>query len=126
VTTNLLSDETAFIQLGDTVERTFYNDKKDGMPSFPSAWNTFPTKERPNTEYKFSSFSVEFNNDRTEISRQTYSFLDWLGDCGGLMGALYSLGGFFVAPYASFTLRAKLMGALLRFKKSDRGTEDSD
>ena len=42
------------------------------------------------------------------------------------MGALYSLGGFFVAPFAAFTLRARLMGALLKFKKSDRGTEASD
>ena len=42
------------------------------------------------------------------------------------MGALYSLGSFFVAPFATFTLRAKLMGALLRFKKSDRNTDDSD
>ena len=69
VTTNLLSDETAFIQLGDSVDRNFYNDKKDGMPSFPSAWNTFPNKENPKPQYKYSSFSVEFNNDRTEISR---------------------------------------------------------
>ena len=69
MSTNLLSDETAFIQLGDSVERYLYTDKKDGMPSSPSAWNMFPTKQDPYLEYKYSSFTIDLNKDLTEIGR---------------------------------------------------------
>ena len=53
-----------------------------------SIWNDFPTVKSPYEKYKFSSFSINFNKDLQKIERSTYSFLDWLGDCGGLAGAL--------------------------------------
>ena len=58
------------------------------MPE-PSAWNKFPTKEDPLTRYKFTSVEVNFSLDMVAIQRQTYSILDWLGDMGGLLDALY-------------------------------------
>ena len=72
-------------------------------------WNTFPTRENPLDPYKFSSFKITFDKDLQYIERSTYSLLDWLGDVGGLLGILKALGEFLVAPFAAFSLRAKLM-----------------
>ena len=57
-----------------------------------SSWNNYPTKEDPDALYKFTSIEVNFNKDINQINRQTYSLLDWLGDAGGLLDALFFIG----------------------------------
>ena len=42
------------------------------------------------------------------MSRQTYSFLDWLGDCGGLIDALALIGRLVASPFAAYALHKKL------------------
>ena len=41
--------------------------------------------------YKYYSLHVTMNNDLHEINRKTASFLDWMGDWGGLIDALHFL-----------------------------------
>lgn len=44
--------------------------------------------------------------DLTLIDRHTYSGLEWLGDVGGLFGALQAIGLFIVGPISAFNLKA--------------------
>jgi hypothetical protein len=57
--------------------------------------------------------------DHLVINRQTYSLLDWLGDLGGLMDALYVFCHLIVAPIATFNMQAVLMAKLFRERPSE-------
>ena len=50
------------------------------------------------------------------INRETYSLLDWMGDCGGLFDALVMVIGFFVGPLAMFSMQATLLSSFFKFK----------
>ena len=54
---------------------------------YPSAIQTFPTKEEPEKAYKIIGAWIELGQDLIYVERQTYSFLEWLGDVGGLFEA---------------------------------------
>ena len=60
VSTSVLSDETDFLQLGQQSETLFYSAFNDMSPN-PSSWNSFPTEEDPEAQYKFFSVSFEFD-----------------------------------------------------------------
>ena len=55
------------------------------------------------------------------INRKTYSLLDWLGDWGGLLDALFMIAEFLVTPFSAIALKAKLMASLIRLKVPDVG-----
>ena len=112
-----MEDETQLVQFGYAVERPFYS-YFSKLPE-PSAWNKFPTKENPSHRYKYTSIEVNYSLDREMINRQTYSFLDWLGDMGGLLDSLYILSGLVVYPVAQFALRTQLMSKIFRYRGSD-------
>ena len=111
-----LADETQLVQLGDASEVDFFGMSWD-TPR-PSAWRKFPTKENPNSRYKFSSISLRVSPDLIVIERQTYSLLEWLGDVGGLFDALIIIGGYIVGPISAFTLKATLLSRIFRFTQS--------
>ena len=67
VRTNVLSDESQFVQLGFSEEKKFY-DLQRKLPE-ASAWNTFPTDDEPGNRYKFTSFELNFSPDRKVITR---------------------------------------------------------
>ena len=67
----------------------------------PSSWSTYPTKDNPESPYKFASWYIRLNPDLVVVNRETYGFLDWLGDIGGLFDGLRYLFGWIVAPLAS-------------------------
>jgi len=54
-------------------------------------------------------------------------FLEWLGDCGGLISALIRLASLIVSPIAAHSMREKLATSMVRFKEanSDRESHDS-
>lgn len=114
---SLLNDESGFIQLGMEEETFFYSAFNDMEPN-PSSWNTFPTEADPFAKYKFMSVSFELGKDLRQINRQTYSLLDWLGDVGGLLEALFAIGDFIIGPFASYALKAKIVSMMVRFKRS--------
>ena len=70
----------------------------------PSSWRNFPTEQNPENLYKYLSVEFNMNPDRIVWNRQTYSFLDWLGDLGGLFDALMHLSSPIVAPLSVFAL----------------------
>ena len=69
----------------------------------------FPTAENPLTRYKYASLEFTFKKDLREIERATYHLLDWLGDCGGLLDALFFLTEYLVLPFTTFALRERLL-----------------
>ena len=70
----------------------------------PSSWIYFPTDDNPLGKYKFGSIELGVNLDLYNVSRQTYSLLDWLGDVGGLLDILLHMGSALVLPIATFNL----------------------
>ena len=114
---NILNDETDAFNYGNVNEREFHTYlNKDPEPS---AWNKFPTVENPLTRYKFTSVEVNHSADRQTIGRQTYSILDWLGDMGGLVDALYYITKLLIHPLAAVALKTELLTSLFRFRESD-------
>ena len=59
--TNLLEDETQYLQYGDEVETNFY-DYRTELPA-PSSWTSFPTL------YKFTSVEINLSPDFKIINR---------------------------------------------------------
>lgn len=85
----------------------------------PSSWNKFPTPENPSNKYKYVSLELVVGPDKVIINRESYSMLDWLGDLGGLVDALYYICLTIVAPVAAFSMKAMLLSKIFRFKPID-------
>lgn len=96
--TSQLNDETEFLQLGNA-QQTFFYGKNEKPELIPSAWNKYPSKEDPYSKYKFTGIEIGVNPDLKQINRQTYSALDFLGDCGGLFDALLVIGQALITPF---------------------------
>ena len=80
------------------MESLFY--EHAGLPkSITSSWDKFPTESNPKSLYKFFSMELISSLNLKQINRQTYSILDWMGDCGGLFDALLIIGQIFVQPF---------------------------
>ena len=62
------------VQLGEESEIEFHQVLFEAPR--PSAMDKFPTKERPNDRYKFTSFSMFFSLDLKVTERSTYSILE--------------------------------------------------
>lgn len=73
--------------------------------------------------YAFSQFVANNNVERT--TRQTYSFLDLLGDVGGLTDSLYMLAEVILSSYFAFARSRIVLTALFRVKPSTP-TDQSD
>ena len=67
-----------------------------------SSWSKFPTDEDPHAHYKYVSATINVSADQKQISRVTYSMLDWIGDIGGLFNGLNTILGFFLKPLAVY------------------------
>jgi len=63
------------------------------------------------------------NNDLRKIDRKTYMLLEWLGDCGGLISALFRLANLIVSPIAAYSIRTKLVTSMVQIQKSDSDRE---
>ena len=99
-----MSDETELVQFGFSTD-TLFNSYDDNITPQYSAWNKFPTEQDPHSLYKYASVEINLNKDLHMINRQTYSLLDWLGDCGGLLEALFFISDMFFAPLMIFKVR---------------------
>ena len=93
-------------------------------PPAPSSMISWPTPEEPNNYYKISSAWVTLRMDQNVTERQTYSFLEWLGDIGGLYDALRIIGALLLAPFSAFQLKAQLLSSVFRFTASRRFAEE--
>ena len=79
-----------------------------------SSWIYFPTEESPSDKYKFTSMEIKMSLDLVTWARQTYGFLDWLGDLGGLFDALWYIARFLVKPFSAIALQATMLTSFFR------------
>ena len=71
-----------------------------------SSWNQFPSR------YKFISIHFLLNPDILHTERETYSFLAYVSDIGGLKEFLMSFLGVFAYPFARQRMNALLTNRL--------------
>ena len=64
--------------------------------------------------YKFSSLWLELGTEVNIVERASYNLLEFLGDIGGLMDALYILGMVALFPFTNFTRKVELLTKLFR------------
>ena len=117
---NELEDETDFLQVGQTDQRTYYT--VGMLDPKPTGWVNFPDESQPDNYFKYASYEFELNLDVMQWSRQTYSVLDFLGDIGGLYDALRIIAAAFVAPLSQFALRVDLMASLFNYSDVHKHT----
>ena len=70
--------------------------------------------DHPDGQYKFFSAGINVDKSFVAISRQTYNFLDWLGDIGGLSDGFYLIIKMSISSYLSFSKAGYLMAQLFR------------
>ena len=75
----------------------------------PSAWQHFPTKDDPHRKFKYASFDIEISQSVQYWNRETYHFLDYLGDLGGLLDALKVMALGFIMPFSAFAMQVDLL-----------------
>lgn len=71
---------------------------------------------------------MEHSQDENKIERQTYSFLEWLGEIGGLFEIFRMFGLLLVGTFASYNRKSELLTKIFRFIPSfnnSKKTEDS-
>ena len=83
-----------------------------GRPE-PSYYYKWPTKEKPDALYKLTSLWLEQGPTKRIVERQTYNFLEWLGDVGGLFDGLLMILSVLMQPFAKYALRMVLMDSML-------------
>ena len=101
------------------MEREYLTHKEQLTPRY-SAWNSFPTTEDPYALYKYASLEINLSKDFMQTNRQTYSLLDLLGDCGGLMDCLLFLGRLLTGPVALYTAQSRLSSLIVSVLPSQR------
>ena len=87
----------------------------------PSSWND-DLSLNPGGRYKFGSFEVNMSSDEKFHARLSYNLLMFLGDIGGVFGAMSLIAKALLMPYNKFKLNSLLMTKLFRFKP--RGKSD--
>ena len=66
---------------------------------------------------------INLFKDMRQINRQTYSLLDWLGDCGGLLDALFFIGEIFVNPISLYFARSRIASLLVSMMPTNHAEE---
>ena len=89
-----------------------------------SKFNKWPSKADPKI-YKFNSFWFELRQYSRGIDRETYSLLDWMGDIGGLMDALFIITVNMIKPIAAIVLNSELLSQAFKLVK-DKGEEKAE
>ena len=83
---------------------TFYTGS--GLIEEPSNAASFPSDENPRGQWEYMQVNFSLSSDFRQISRQTYSILDWFGDWGGVMDALFLVAELLVYPFSVFELKS--------------------
>lgn len=104
------------VQWGESEEQDLFSLSFDNPR--PSSWSKFPTDEKPDTRYKFSSIAFKQSPDLNIIERKTYSVLEWFRDVGGLSVALTKIGNLLLGSLSAFTLKATILTNVYRHMKS--------
>ena len=119
---NQLEDEIDFIQFGQVDEVEFTDINFSSAES--SRFNKWPTYDQPDNQYKVIGIWLTFGQSVRVTERQTYDFLVWLGDIGGLNQGLLLIAHLLVSPVSTFALRLQLM-SLAKSQKSIEGADSN-
>ena len=88
--------------------------EKHATTTLSSDW---PTEEEPYNKYKFTGVEIIFSQDITIYKRSTYSFLEWLGDVGGLYDGLKILIFLILSPISAFALKTEVLVSIFHINK---------
>lgn len=108
-----LEDESDFLQFGQSNSHDFYNFRNENVPQ-ASQLKKFPDF------YKFTGLVIDFDYDLQTTNRQTYSFLDWMGDLGGLFEALNYVFFWLLSPFTAYAFESRLISHLFRQSSQNR------
>ena len=86
----MLSDETGFVQVFGGTETEFNS---------PTTTRFTPTVKEYKDNRPIFSATVSLSRDLLKINRKTDSFLDWMGDWGGLIDGLTLIAEILINPY---------------------------
>ena len=64
--------------------------------------------------FNYFSMTLTVNSDIPKIRRKTDSFLDWLGDWGGLLDSLHFLADILISPLSAYMMKSKLAQLLVK------------
>ena len=106
----MLSDETDLVQVFGGSETEFDGPVKERFYPFSKYY-----EKRMNPEF---SASVTLSADLLTINRKTDSFLDWMGDWGGLIDGLTLIAEILINNYQVYSLKLKVAWLFVRFKPS--------
>ena len=67
----------------------------------------------------FFGVSLTISPDQLKVRRKTDSFLDWLGDWGGLYGSLVFLADIIMSPLSVYMMNSKLASLLVKLVPSN-------
>lgn len=109
-------DSTSLIQLGDSNTQTDLFQYELSEPR-RSQWQAYPDN------FKFTGIDISLDQDITSVSRNTYDFVGFLGDMGGLYDALMVIGTWMVYPFAKTHQSNILMTKLFKVRKSTASTD---
>lgn len=104
ISIDTVEDETDMFQLGQNYEQNFMKIKME--PNQFSSWTNYPHL------YKFMSVHFMLDQDIQTTERETYSFLAFVGDIGGLNEFLMIFFGLMASPFASTRMKALLTNRL--------------
>lgn len=68
----------------------------------------FPSDENPRGMWPYMTVNFSMDTSFRQVSRQTYSLLDWCGDWGGLLDALFLIAEILVYPVSVHELYARV------------------
>ena len=112
VEVNQIQDEVSLVSWGQSTDYEYYTISM-GEPN-KSMFATWPN------EYKFTGIELQFSLDLGITERSSYSLLEWLGDCGGLLDALKLIAAALINPISRFFLSLELLTGLFRLLPSKR------
>lgn len=112
-----LEDETDYFQLGQ--QHTQQHMKMKMQSNQDSSWNVYPDR------YKFISLHFLLDQDMRLTERQTYSFLAYASDMGGLKEFLLTFFGVFAYPFSTMRMKALLTNRLHHVPDDQVGSLDA-
>lgn len=115
---NVLYDEIDILQYGQNQREDFLQ-MSFGFPE-PSSKTIWPTKKDPSKLYKLASIWLEQGLSERIVERSTYSFLDWVGNVGGLFNGLRISFSLLLTPITAYSLRSVLLDQVYSSKDSKK------
>ena len=104
---DVLEDEVTFVKLYQSVT-DYLSFEVDRLSS--SAWLDFPKY------YKYTGLELSLSFDQQVTQRETYDFLEYIGDLGGLFEGLTKIFTMILAPIVGYSLDSYIAQTIFMVK----------